>query len=111
MDNPEYIPVKPNINNYIKPTPRQKTVDNNSTSIFANSKDMDIQEFINKKKIDARTLDGPITKEEIASKASNNLPNNSTKSDEGSSWIIIILAIIVIVLILIIIYYKYHKNE
>ena len=107
MDDSEYIPVKPNINNYAKFNQKQKKVESTQDNIFSNNKDSDIQEYINKKNIDAKTLDSVITKEERDAKSAN----TSVKNNEGSSWIIIILAIIVIVLILVIIYYVINYNN
>jgi hypothetical protein len=103
MEN-KHLPVRPNIGND-KPT------------IFANSKDPDVQQFINSsKKVNALEMASQKTKEEIIQAKKDNA--NSSKSgtdskDESkwSSWVIIGLALVVIILILIIIYYVFNYNK
>jgi uncharacterized integral membrane protein len=119
----KHIPVLPNINNHSR-----------ESSLFANSKDADIQQFINKKQSNALLFDSPPTKEELVSKgiretrtrekerskqssdnANANANNRSDTDDgpknEGGSWVIITLAIIIIILIIIIVYYVINYNK
>jgi hypothetical protein len=72
-------------------------------SIFENSKDDDIQAFINKKKPDALSLDSVMTKEEKS--ARHKEAHEESGKTEGISWVVIGLCVVVIILIMIIIYY------
>lgn len=110
----KHIPVLPNINNHSR-----------ESSLFANSKDADIQQFINKKQSNALLFDSPPTKEELVSKGiretrtrekerSKQSSDNDTDDgpkNEGGSWVIITLAIIIIILIIIIVYYVINYNK
>jgi flagellar basal body-associated protein FliL len=117
MSDIDFLPVRPNINNsekILRHSIKQKTTEQDQ-GIFANSKDSDVQQFINKKKIDAFSSESPSTKEEQRDqrdkKDKTDKKSEDAKKNEGSSWIIIILAIIVIILILIIVYYVINYNN
>lgn len=104
MKDDEYLPVKPNINNYNrldgKATIKQRVSPN---------LDSNVKEYISNKKTDALKLDSPLTREEV--EANENNKYAEADKNKGTSWVLIILAVIVIILICIIIYYVINYNK
>jgi hypothetical protein len=115
----EFLPVKPkinsnNIDNFksevkvelpqdnIYQYKNTSTSQNEKKSIFSDSKDSDINNIINKKKLDSRNINTSPTKEELLSK--NDEPNKF-------SWVIIGLCVVVVILIIIIIYFVLRYNN
>lgn len=136
MSDIDHVPIRPNINyqrasstGFKQPVNKktQNNFDNKEASIFADSTDPDILQFI-KRTPNALSLDSVPTKEERISKGvgelrekekSQKVEQNSTEKKiqeeeiktKSSGWIIIVLAVIVIILILIIVYYVLNYNN
>ncbi|MGL5934496.1 MAG: type VII secretion EssA family protein [Cetobacterium sp.] len=115
MDDNDYLPVRPNVNNYTKRPqsslsqniiqPPISKKENLSESLMKN-RDPDVQQIVNKKQNDVLTMQSKETKEEKEAKESTSTKeSDSSKESKGTSWIIIILAVVIILLILVIIYY------
>lgn len=100
MNESDYLPVKPNINNTNVNRPVQKK----PKDIFEDNKDSDVNIILNKK-VDVLEMKSTPTKEELLSK--QNLP----ESPKGVSWVIIGLSVIIIILIVIVIYYVLQYNN
>lgn len=114
MSDIEHLPVRPNINNsYQKITKPRVSSDLCRSNLLDDSKDPDIQRFINKKKTDALELESLPTNEEKQSKESKEREKSTDppKKEGGFSWVIIALAVVIIILIIIVIYYVLKYNE
>ncbi len=120
MSNPNYLPVRPNINNYAsanvqnmvnRPVNKSinKPIGKPEQNIFSKSADPDVQQFINKK-ADVLSMEAVNTKEEATANTETIADDNGAKN-KGTSWIIIILSVIIILLIMIIIYYVINYNN
>lgn len=122
MDDQDYIPVRPNVNNRTK---RAAVIQKEPAIDFFNQ-DQDVQHVLNKRQSDALTMESKKTKEEQRIQAMNQQnaknkssskdakENDNTNSDQqakGMSWVVIIFAIIVILLILVIIYFIMNYNN
>lgn len=109
MSDIDHLPVRPNINNtYSRNTKSRIPNDLNKSGLLDDSRDPDIQKFINKKKTDTLELESLPTKEEKYSKESE---KNVPKKEQGYSWVVIGLAVVIIILIIIVVYYVLKYNE
>lgn len=110
MSDIDHLPVRPNINNaYQKSTKPRIPSDLSKSGLLDDSRDPDIQKFVNKKKTDTLEFESTPTKEEKQSKESEK--NAPPKEEKGYSWVVIGLAIVIIILIVIVIYYVLKYNE
>jgi hypothetical protein len=109
MPDPDYIPVRPNIDG---PQTRQQKSPVSKQSLISsleNSTDTEVQQVLGKKKIDTRTIKNAEPTEE--EKKSNELSNDPPKTPvSGNTWVILGLAIVILILIMIIIYYVLNYN-
>lgn len=99
MEDVERLPVRPNI--HATPLKQEKK---KQKGIFDDSKDPDIQKYINKPKVDILELKTNPTKEEEDAKKEN---------ESNNTWILVALIVVVVVLIIIIVYFvlKNHKTS